>query len=90
MKPHDAAALMIDIISNPCTFPGGYMRVLVLRDGGVICPDCCRKGKGEWEDAMEHGVIWESHTLCEECGQCVGVHCPLCIDDREGAANEEV
>ena len=39
----EARNLLASIIRQPFTCPGGYERLIVTDDGGMLCSKCCRK-----------------------------------------------
>ena len=37
-----ARNLLVSILRNPFTWPGGYERILVTADGALLCHECCK------------------------------------------------
>ncbi len=35
--------ILVSIIRQPYTWPGGYEKLIVTHDGGLLCSQCCRK-----------------------------------------------
>lgn len=42
-KQTEARNLLVSIIKQPYAWPGGYERLIVTEDGGLLCSECCRK-----------------------------------------------
>ena len=68
-----------DFIRNPHAFPGGYSKLVVFGDGGVICHKCAKENAKLILQATRRGfdksrefygvdVNWESPDV--HCGQC--------------------
>lgn len=73
-----------DYIREPFAWPGGYLKILLLADGSVICADCARDNFREivrdtknWKrgtSAVEYvGIEYEQEEdcplLCDECSR---------------------
>lgn len=64
---------------NPCAWPGGYPRYLLMDDGGALCPKCVRENRSDIIKATLRGyrsgwaaagsdINWEDHALrCDHC-----------------------
>lgn len=37
--------LIDDVIKNPYAWPGGYLRIGITSDGGILCPNCIKNNK---------------------------------------------
>lgn len=78
MKPTE---ILKDVIRHPFAWPGGYEKVLVMDDGGIVCWKCAAREyhnilhstrgnyKDGWQvigvDLLEH---CEGEVYCEHCG----------------------
>ena len=43
MDNRDAVNILKDVIRQPYAFPGGYEKVIVTTDGGIICHKCAKE-----------------------------------------------
>ena len=75
--------MLKDIIRQPYAFPGGYEKVLVMNDGGVICHKCAREEyynilhstRGQYNDGWQVAGVFlmeevaeETEVVCDNCG----------------------
>ena len=37
-----ARNILIDIIRHPYCWPGGYEKLAITKDGGILCSKCCK------------------------------------------------
>lgn len=70
-----------EFIRQPCAWPGGYPKILVLNDGETICPDCARQEYRQISNATRHrlragwqacavDIHWEGEPImCAHCGK---------------------
>ncbi len=86
MKYRDEVNALKDVIRHPYAWPGGYERVLVTTDGGLICNKCAREEyysmlhstRGGYNDgwAVEGSAVVysdeEEFCNCDHCGKEVG------------------
>ena len=76
------------IANKPFAFPGGYRRIAVTDDGGVLCHNCCRDEIGCIEESdpgdgwhvVGEMVHWEGEPM--QCG-----HCGTMITAEYGVSN---
>lgn len=77
---------------QPYTWPGGYPKILLMRDGGTICPACARGNLRQVIPATMHGgaddwqavavdIHWEGAPI--ECA-----HCGVEIESAYGSDDE--
>ena len=67
-----------NLVRFPYTFPGGYLRVAITDDCGVLCPDCCRSefrriidsipGDG-WHLEGTYTNYEDENLYCDHCGK---------------------
>ena len=60
--------ILKDIIRNPYVWPGGYERLIVTNDGGLICSKCC---KSEFKNMLHSTLLsyrdgWQVESACYE------------------------
>ena len=80
MKTRQQLDQIKDMIRHPYAWPGGYHRLAVMLDGGVLCPDCLRteyanvlhSTKYGYRDGWAWGgefINWEdTDCYCDHCG----------------------
>ena len=68
-----------NFIRLPYAWPGGYQLVAIMRDGGILCVDCCEAEYKNILDSTKHGledgwdfygvdVVWEGPNYnCAHC-----------------------
>lgn len=79
------------VAREPYAWPGGYPRILVMNDGGTLCPVCVRKEfqciaqsaiggyKDGWNPACAD-INWEDSDLyCDHCCKRIP---PACGDSK--------
>ena len=62
--------MLEDIIAEPCCFPGGYEKVAVITDGGILCAECVKKDKERIMSDVEDGYNtgWLIDAVCLATG----------------------
>ena len=72
-----------DIIDSPYAWPGGYLKVAITSDGGILCPNCIKENRGLILDSINtntddgwrveaidiHHHTEEDPYPCDHCGQ---------------------
>jgi len=70
---------LLDAIRNPYAWPGGYAKVLLMRDGESLCMKCAESERKRileefaypcdqaWLPAAVY-VNWEGIEVCAHCG----------------------
>jgi hypothetical protein len=80
---YDLVRLAIDVARYPFAWPGGYVRGIIMDDGGILCPGCIRENIREIAHDTRHegwhgtgwvvagsfhaGEIDERHETCSHC-----------------------
>ena len=75
-----AIMISLDIIREPYAWPGGYERIAITDDGGVLCHACVKENLGEiarsYKDNGWHVVAVdiaenydEEPLYCDHCGR---------------------
>ena len=70
---------LLDHIREPWVWPGGYEKIFITSDGGVLCFSCADENKSiilnsrayHWNDGWEVvgvDINWESELYCDHCG----------------------
>ena len=86
MENRDKVNALKDVIRHPYAFPGGYERVLVTTDGGVVCHRCAkeeyytmlhstRAGYRDGWDVEGDTVVYTNEDkfyVCDHCGREIG------------------
>ena len=79
--------LFKDIIRKPYAWPGGYERVAITTDGGVLCHKCLKdeyynilhSTKYEYNDGWQvDGQMlveeFDDSLFCDHCGNCLNTN----------------
>jgi hypothetical protein len=70
----EARNLLVGIVKNPYAWPGGYERLLVTKDGGLLCSQCCRtearRIMGDIRDGYDTGWLPEAATYEAVSAEC--------------------
>ena len=81
MKNFEIVEQVKDFIRQPYAWPGGYPKILLMRDGGTICPACARgnlrqvipatmHSRGDGWQAVAVDIHWEGEPMvCDNCGK---------------------
>ena len=69
-----------DVVRRPYAWPGGYEKVLIMDDGGVLCGECAKNEykiilhstRGEYRDGWQvSGVMladdYDGELYCDHC-----------------------
>ena len=75
-----AITISLDIIREPYAWPGGYERIAITDDGGVLCHKCVKSElyqiawsyKGDGWHVVETGITEyydEELLYCDHCGK---------------------
>lgn len=93
MDKQKQRAMLADIIEAPYAWPGGYAKFLIMRDGGVLCGECCKSQADNVREAIADG--WPSEWIpagidaeCNYDGPLDCAHCYAWIIEPEGCAND--
>lgn len=62
--------MLTNIIKEPYAWPGGYMKVMLLADGAILCPQCCKENSERIMSDIRDGYNtgWMPMALSYEAG----------------------
>ncbi len=75
-------------IREPCAWPGGYPKVLVMNDGGCLCSECAKSEFKQIVYAIKHALRdgWQAEgiSIHYEGEPIVCDHCSVEIESAYG------
>ncbi len=78
--------ILKDIIRQPFSWPGGYEKVLIMNDGGIICHKCAKteyynilhSTRGQYKDGWQVAGVFLAEEHEDESDYCC--HCGTIIN----------
>lgn len=81
MPRNELLAEVREFIRQPAAWPGGYPKILIMRDSGTICAECAKHEYRQISNETRHNlpggwcasavsVHWEGAPICcDHCGK---------------------